>query len=121
MAARSHTTVVMCSATFPVDGEKGGTGGSSSARKAIDSIVEHKLAACAQQLSEPVESTYFWKGQKATSREVVVWFKTALDRVDQLMQAIASTHPYENPEVLCFTAEKATLLYSHWVASAVGL
>lgn len=76
--------------------------------------VAGRLAACAQ-VSGPVDSTYWWQGRMETTQEVEVRFKTAIDRVDALVDQILVSHPYEVPEILVSMVDSGNPDYTSWV------
>lgn len=76
--------------------------------------VAAQLAACAQ-VGGQVDSTYWWQDAMETTREWSVQFKTAPDRVDELVAQVLGSHPYEVPEVLLSTVDCANPAYATWV------
>jgi len=68
-----------------------------AALSAVDSVLEAKLAVCANIL--PVHSRYWWKRGIETADEALVLFKTAPKRVGALFRHLEVNHPYEVPEV----------------------
>lgn len=78
------------------------------------SAVAGRLAACAQ-VGGPVDSTYWWDGRVETAQEWSVQFKTALDRVDALVDHVRVAHPYDVPEILVSTVGSGNPAYGTWV------
>ncbi|ODU10704.1 MAG: hypothetical protein ABS84_01615 [Rubrivivax sp. SCN 71-131] len=75
--------------------------------------VEQRLTACAQ--IERIRSVYRWQGAVHEDAEFRVLFKTAADRVDALMEALRSTHPYALPALHALAVDKAEQAYAVWV------
>ncbi|MGC5054079.1 divalent-cation tolerance protein CutA [Micromonospora sp. DT48] len=76
--------------------------------------VAGRLAACAQ-VGGQVDSTYWWRSAVETSTEWSVQFKTALDRVDALVDQLRASHPYEVPEILVSRVDCGDPGYATWV------
>ncbi len=76
--------------------------------------VTSRLAACAQ-VGGQVDSTYWWESRVETSREWVVRFKTATDRVDALVEHIRGAHPYTVPEIEVVLVGSGNPDYAAWV------
>jgi periplasmic divalent cation tolerance protein len=68
-----------------------------AALRAIDGALHRRLAACAQLA--PIDSRYWWKGAVEAGPEMLVLFKTVPKRVGALFGFLASSHPYEIPEI----------------------
>ncbi|PNU01795.1 divalent-cation tolerance protein CutA [Novosphingobium guangzhouense] len=65
----------------------------------IDTLLTESLAACAN-IVPGIVSVYVWKGERGTSREVGVLFKTRADLLDAAIARVAYLHPYDDPAVL---------------------
>ncbi len=76
-------------------------------------MVERKLAACAQISS--IESYYRWKGQVEHAPEYRILFKTTAERYNELEQAIRQLHSYELPAIFALPVSKALPEYEVWV------
>ena len=85
-----------------------------TARAAARTLIEEKLAACANLLPG-VESIYRWKGAIETSSEVLALFKTTRDRVDALERRLLALHPYEVPEFITVRVNDGLPAYLRWV------
>jgi periplasmic divalent cation tolerance protein len=81
-------------------------------------VVEEGLAACGN-LIEGVRSIYSWKGEVHDDAEVLVLFKTTLERVDSLRFRLIELHPYDCPEVLVVETDGGHADYLEWVAETV--
>ena len=64
----------------------------------IDTIVEQRLAACANIF--PIESAYWWQGEIQNDHEVVTIFKTTDKLWKPLRDRIEEIHPYEVPCIM---------------------
>lgn len=85
----------------------------SEAQAMARTLVERRLAACAQ--IEPIESFYAWKGAVQHEPEQRVLFKTVAARYDALAQAIRELHGYELPAIHAMTLEPIDPLYARWI------
>src|SRR5687768_483153 len=99
------TDVVLLLSTFP---------NADAARSAARALVEEHLVACAN-LVPGVESIYTWKEAIETETEVLVVFKTTMQRSDEAMLRLRGLHPYDVPEILRIGVEDGWPDYLNWV------
>jgi periplasmic divalent cation tolerance protein len=78
------------------------------------SVVEARLAACAQ-VSGPITSTYWWEGDVQTATEWQCVFKTAADRLDALRAHLEAEHPYDTPEIVATAIAGGSAAYLDWL------
>jgi len=84
------------------------------ARRMAASLVERRLAACAQ-ISE-IESFYCWQGAVQHDPECRLMLKTTTERYPALESAIRTLHSYELPAIYAVAIEQAFEPYAQWVA-----
>jgi periplasmic divalent cation tolerance protein len=84
------------------------------ARAAARTLVEEKLAACAN-LVPGVESIYRWEGKVETSAEILMIVKTTIARYQALEDLIRTLHPYEVPEIVSLRVADGLPSYLRWV------
>ncbi|MCK9871627.1 divalent-cation tolerance protein CutA [Nocardiopsis dassonvillei] len=84
------------------------------AERLARSVVEHRLAACAQ-VSGPITSFYRWEGRIQADEEWTVVVKTAADRLDELTAHLGEVHPYDVPEVVAVPVTGGNPAYLEWV------
>ena len=77
-------------------------------------LVENRLAACAQ-ISGPITSTYWWKGEIEEATEWVCTLKSTVGLYDKVEAAIRELHPYDLPEIVAIDIEKTLPEYEDWV------
>ena len=77
--------------------------------------VEARLAACAQ-VSGPVRSTYWWKGEVTASEEWVCTFKTTGPQAQALRLRLREAHSYEVPEIVVTEIDEGDPDYLSWIA-----
>ena len=87
----------------------------AEARKIARSVVEKKLAACANILTG-VESIYRWKGKVERAREVLVLMKTTAGRVRELEREVKRMHSYDVPEFIVLPIVAGSQQYLKWIA-----
>ena len=85
-----------------------------AARRMARTLVERKLAACAQ-IGE-IESFYAWQGALANEREFRILFKTTDARVAEVEAAIRELHDYELPEIVAVPVTGGHADYLAWIA-----
>lgn len=84
------------------------------AKKIAATVVEKRLAACAQIVG-PISSTYWWKDKIETAGEWLCLMKTRRDRYEALEQAIREIHPYEEPEIIATPIVAGSQGYLGWL------
>jgi len=84
------------------------------ARAIARTLVERRLAACAQVLG-PIASTYWWRGQVETAEEWLCVLKTRADLYEELERALRTIHPYEEPEILAIPIAAGSPTYLAWI------
>ena len=87
-----------------------------SALKVAGLLVDQRLAACVNVLSE-CTSFYRWRGQVEKASEVPVLIKTAAASYRKLEAAIRANHPYELPEIISVPVVDGLAPYLDWVAA----
>lgn len=92
-------------------------GSQEEAETIARAMVERRLAACANILT-PCTSIYRWEGKIERGKEVPTIFKTAADKADDLVAAIAETHSYDVPAICVWAVERGFREYADWVVAA---
>jgi periplasmic divalent cation tolerance protein len=82
------------------------------------SLVEQRLAACAQ-ISGPIQSVYRWEGKVDSSREWVCAIKTTRDTYDAVEAAIRGMHSYDEPEIIATPIVAGSAGYLAWLRENV--
>ncbi|GER88949.1 divalent-cation tolerance protein CutA [Dictyobacter vulcani] len=83
-------------------------------QKIAESLVGSHLAACVQ-VSGPITSTYWWKGQIETAQEWTCTAKTRKDLYSAVEQAIRVAHSYEEPEIVAHLIVAGSKGYLDWI------
>jgi periplasmic divalent cation tolerance protein len=89
-------------------------GSIGEARKIGRSVVEKKLAACAN-IVPGLESIYRWKGKVERAREVLVLMKTTATRLAKLEREVKRVHSYEVPEFIALPLTAGSRDYLTWI------
>lgn len=87
----------------------------SAAEEVARTIVEERLAACAQ-LDGPIVSTYWWNGRVEEASEWRVEFKTRTARLEALGGCVAELHAYDVPQVVATPIVGGLPAYLNWIA-----
>ena len=83
------------------------------ADKIAKSVVEKKLAACANIF--PISSFYHWDNKLIEDNEFVLLLKTSKDNYEVLEEEIKKLHSYDLPAIININA-KANDEYENWIA-----
>jgi periplasmic divalent cation tolerance protein len=81
-----------------------------------DAAVRARLAACAQ-VSAPITSTYWWRGEVQTATEWTVTFKSTKAAYQGLARLIDERHPYDVPEIILTPIVDGGAPYLDWLRS----
>lgn len=87
------------------------------AREIANTVVEEKLAACANVL--PVGNIYWWEGDVKNGDEYVTIFKTTYKKAPYLEQKIEEIHPYEVPCIMRWEFQ-CNITYERWLRESVA-
>ncbi|MBF0141942.1 MAG: divalent-cation tolerance protein CutA [Magnetococcales bacterium] len=77
-------------------------------------LVEEGLAACVHVLPGGL-SFYEWEGSLHREGEWSMVIKTRAELYERLQARLAERHPYEVPEILGITVERALPAYRDWL------
>ena len=86
----------------------------TEARRIGRSVVEKKLAACANIVAG-VESIFRWKGKVERAREVLVTMKTSAGRLRKLEREVKRMHSYDVPEFVVVPIVAGSREYLNWI------
>ncbi len=89
-------------------------GTKEDAQKIAQSVVEKRLAGCAQVIG-PITSTYRWEGKLETAEEWLCIIKSRKDLYKELEKAIQQIHPYKVPEILAVPVVEGSQSYMEWL------
>ena len=103
------TAIVTVYATFGSDEE---------ARRVARTLVEERLAACANILA-PCHSIYRWRDRIEEAGEVPVLFKTTAESAEALLARIGELHSYDVPAAVVWPIAAALPEYAEWVRESV--
>lgn len=78
-------------------------------------LVDARLIACANVLSEPVTSTFRWQGTVEVEREKRMHMHTRLDLVDEVVAFVNERHPYDVPNVTAVPLVAGNADYLAWI------
>jgi periplasmic divalent cation tolerance protein len=94
-------------------------GSQKEAAKIARTLVEARLAACANISESPVRSIYRWKGKVESAREFLMIVKTSRTRFAALDREVRRLHSYDVPEIIALPIEKGSRNYLEWIAESI--
>jgi|SRR3990172_3233495 len=92
-------------------------GDMAEARKIGRTLVEERLAACANIF--PITSIFRWKGNIDETNEFGIIVKTRSDRVKEIQERVKEIHSYEVPCVVSFNIDEGSAQYLKWINESV--
>jgi len=90
------------------------------ARRLACTLVEERLAACANILSD-VESHYWWQGKLESSNEVSLILKTTSSLETALIARAKALHPYDCPAIVTMPIQNGFQPFLDWIAAETRL
>jgi periplasmic divalent cation tolerance protein len=87
-----------------------------SISKIANKVVKKRLAACVNYTK--IGSVYTWKGRMENTEEFLALFKTTQNAKELLKREIASTHPYEVPEIVELKMDVVNKTYLDWLVKS---
>lgn len=90
----------------------------AQAEKVAESVVEKRLAACANIFS-PHKSVYWWDGKVEKATEYAAVFKTTEDALSSLKDHIIEQHSYDVPCVVALPIEAGNAEFLKWIGDEV--
>jgi len=82
-------------------------------------IVNAKLCACVNYTK--VRSLYWWKNKLNDEEEFIALFKTTKEKARELRGRIEELHPYDIPEILEISIDKASKPYLDWLIGSTSI
>jgi len=86
----------------------------TEAAKISRTVVEERLAACANQLGS-IQSVYWWDGTVCEGTEVAVVLKTSGPRKQELIERIRQLHSYDCPCIVCLPIADGNPAFLKWI------
>ena len=93
-------------------------GSMKEARKIARSLVEERLAACANVIPG-VCSFFYWEGRLCREEEALILVKTVNRQTKRIIERIKMIHRYEVPEIIFLRVDKGEKNYLRWVEKMV--
>jgi periplasmic divalent cation tolerance protein len=89
-------------------------GSEEEASKISNSLIEKRLAACANIIS-PIRSIYRWEGKIWDEKEYLIIIKTKRSNFEELEKEIKSLHSYSVPEIVALRISEGSIPYLNWI------
>jgi periplasmic divalent cation tolerance protein len=89
-------------------------GDAAEAKRIGRTVVEERLAACANVL-DGMSSVYWWQGKIEEASEAVLILKTTTMRLEELTARIKALHSYATPAIVAWPIEAGNAEYLDWI------
>ena len=86
---------------------------------AREMIVDAKLCACVNYTK--VRSLYLWDNKLNDEEEFIALFKTTKKKARELRRRIEKQHPYDIPEILEISIDRASKPYLDWLIGSTSI
>lgn len=84
------------------------------ADKISESLLDKKLIACAKKL--PVNSKFWWKGEKDNANEILFLMETVEEKFAEIEQEVKVLHSYETPMLFSIPVDNTTTEVNTWLS-----
>jgi len=84
------------------------------AEKICRTLVEERLAACAQVI-KGIKSFYWWEGKVEESEEFLIFLKTKAQLLPRLEERLKRLHNYSVPEIVALPFVSGSREYFDWM------
>ncbi|WP_433259728.1 divalent-cation tolerance protein CutA (plasmid) [Streptosporangium sp. CA-135522] len=89
-------------------------GSLEEAESIVAAAVQGRVAAGAQ-ITGPITSTYWWKGEIQRAEERLILMKTTTARLEDLVAVVRAAHSYDTPEIVAVPIEGGLADYLNWI------
>jgi len=94
------------------------TANREEAEKILDILLEARLVACGNILSE-VASVFGWAGKIEKAEECLVLLKSRKDLFERIAEVVKKLHSYEVPEIIAFEIADGSEAYLNWLENSL--
>ena len=91
---------------------------SREARKIAGSLLDKRLVACANIVSD-IGSSFWWRGKIESAMEVLVMMKTKKENFKKLENEVKKLHSYEVPEIIAIPIIMGSKQYLNWINEVI--
>lgn len=92
--------------------------GKEEADKIARKLVEEKLAACVNIVSN-IESVFWWKEKVERANELLLVVKSKEENTPEIIRTVKSLHSYEVPEIIALPIIAGFEPYLNWINESV--
>lgn len=83
-------------------------------------LVEEKLVACCNIVKD-LTSNYIWDNRLCKDNEILLIFKTRLERFEELKKRVKELHSYSLPEIVALPIIAGSEEYLNWIEKMTTL
>lgn len=87
-----------------------------SALAAINSLLDERLAACAN-IIPAIRSLFEWNGERSETRETGVVLKTDAALLESAIRRLGDLHPYDEPAIIGWRCDATTAGTAAWLGA----
>ena len=92
--------------------------GEEEAMKIGQSLVDKKLAACANVVPG-IRSIFYWKGELCEEAEVLLIVKSLDHLLDRIVHNVRKLHSYDVPEIIALPIVGGSEEYLEWIEASL--
>lgn len=83
------------------------------ADKISNALLNKKLIACAKKF--PINSNFWWKGEKDSANEVLILLETIEEKFKEIEREVKKLHSYETPMLFSIPVSQTTNEVNKWL------
>ncbi len=91
----------------------------ASKEKIIENILDKQLSPCIQTI-KGIKSSYIWENEIKSDFEDLILIKTNNRNKDLVIQEIKDNHPYDIPEIICYSFNIISDKYEKWFLNSIA-
>ncbi|MFH1783098.1 MAG: divalent-cation tolerance protein CutA [Candidatus Omnitrophota bacterium] len=89
-----------------------------TAKKISSCLLDSRIIACSN-IIKAIDSIFWWKGKKETSKETLLIVKTKRSSFKKLAKLVKEAHPYDVPEIIALPIIAGHKPYLDWIHEEV--
>lgn len=82
-------------------------------------LLEKRLVACVNILTNPVHSLYFWHEHIEDAQEIILLAKTFHEKWKEIEKTVSKIHSYDTPGILALPLSHVSKKYLAWMKKVI--
>lgn len=83
-------------------------------------LLEKRLVACVNILTNPIHSLYFWHKHIEEAQEIILLAKTFDEKWGEIEKTVSKVHSYDTPGILAIPLSHVSKKYLSWMKKEIS-